>query len=183
MANSSNPRPQGQGVTIRFGLRTRVRFRVPPVRGHMKALLCSTGKRNGGLSRPTPAHTRQKSAKESGRILDRPCGVAPAPPIPKPQPFPVGVFHSWGCVPARAPANSQGLCKVATSPPRAGIRSLRPDHLWLSHRSKEAKSVTGECHSLYNQKLIEGLGDSFDWKTGWAWETLTDRMAQHTLHI
>ena len=31
----------------------------------MKALLCSTGKRNGGLSRPTPAHTRQKSAKES----------------------------------------------------------------------------------------------------------------------
>lgn len=47
----------------------------------MKALLCSTGKRNGGLSRPTPAHTRQKSAKESGRILDRPCGVAPAPPI------------------------------------------------------------------------------------------------------
>ena len=31
-AKSSNPRPQGQGVTIAFGLRTRVRFRVPPSR-------------------------------------------------------------------------------------------------------------------------------------------------------
>ena len=30
MAKSSNPRPQGQGVTIWLGLRTRVRFRVPP---------------------------------------------------------------------------------------------------------------------------------------------------------
>ena len=29
---SSNPRPQGQGVTIWLGLRTRVRFRVPPSR-------------------------------------------------------------------------------------------------------------------------------------------------------
>jgi hypothetical protein len=30
MAKSSNPRPQGRGVTIWIGLRTRVRFRVPP---------------------------------------------------------------------------------------------------------------------------------------------------------
>src|SRR6218665_4218557 len=29
-AKSSNPRPQGQGVTIWLGERTRVRFRVPP---------------------------------------------------------------------------------------------------------------------------------------------------------
>lgn len=29
-AKSSNPRPQGQGVTIWFGSRKRVRFRVPP---------------------------------------------------------------------------------------------------------------------------------------------------------
>ena len=29
-AKSLNPRPQGQGVTIWLGLRTRVRFRVPP---------------------------------------------------------------------------------------------------------------------------------------------------------
>ena len=29
-AKSSNPRPQGQGVTILLGERTRVRFRVPP---------------------------------------------------------------------------------------------------------------------------------------------------------
>ena len=46
----------------------------------MKALWCSTGKRNQGLSRPTPAHSRQKSAKISGRILDRPRAVASAPP-------------------------------------------------------------------------------------------------------
>jgi len=32
LVNSSNPRPQGQGVTICLGLRTRVRFRVPPSR-------------------------------------------------------------------------------------------------------------------------------------------------------
>lgn len=30
LAKSSNTRPQGQGVTIWFGLRTRVRFRVTP---------------------------------------------------------------------------------------------------------------------------------------------------------
>ena len=30
VAKSSNPRPQGQGITIWFGLRTRVRFRAPP---------------------------------------------------------------------------------------------------------------------------------------------------------
>ena len=29
-AKSLNPRPQGQGVTIWLGLRTRVRFRIPP---------------------------------------------------------------------------------------------------------------------------------------------------------
>lgn len=29
LVNSSNPRPQGQGVTICLGLQTRVRFRVP----------------------------------------------------------------------------------------------------------------------------------------------------------
>ena len=29
-AKSLNPRPQGQGITIWLGLRTRVRFRVPP---------------------------------------------------------------------------------------------------------------------------------------------------------
>ena len=52
----------------------------------MKALFCSIGKRNDGLSRPTLAHKRQKSAKESGRILDRPRGVTPAPPHLNPSP-------------------------------------------------------------------------------------------------
>lgn len=30
LVNSSNPRPKGHGVTICLGLRTRVRFRIPP---------------------------------------------------------------------------------------------------------------------------------------------------------
>ena len=32
LAKSLNPRPQGQGVTIWLGLRTRVQFRIPPSR-------------------------------------------------------------------------------------------------------------------------------------------------------
>lgn len=94
----------------------------------MKALLCSTGKRNGGLSRPTPAHTRQKSAKESGRILDRPCGVAPAPPLLKPQLFSVGAFSRLlATVPAclrgfmRTPADFAGCL---SGPFSAAFRSL-----------------------------------------------------------
>jgi len=68
------------------------------------------------------------------------------------------------------------LCGLARNPtdfserppglPRAGIRSLRPDILWHSLLPKGAKSVTGECHTLYNQALINGLSDRFDWETG-----------------
>ena len=147
-AKSLNPRPQGQGVTIWLGLRTRVRFRVPPP--YTRARIVS-----GPfflLEIPAPRGVPANGLADAVAPLGLQIGVFPA--ISAPESSLVSVWL--------AGRRSLGQPKSSTYAPRFAINrarrsSIEPRHDLALHYPVHRQRVALEPQQAHAPGLLPGV--------------------------